>query len=461
MRKGDIEATRDKVISLNEVSRQEVKFGQRVLPIIKNGQLRHYIYIIEEDRYGNKKNSVYSDYFFSRVLGKSMLNLSLNTKKNFNARFIVMFLNYIFNEKNDTISNIEDLTIDHVRDFLERYSSGELGRNKQNKEGKTQWKGANTALDAGNAITRFCYWLVTARGKNRRLIFKMKFIAKSDFEIITSYKKNKYTGKKEQIQSLNLLCDYERNGNKVTRKKVVTATMYLIVSLIEVAKSNDPMMVFPIALGAFVGLRQGEVGQMHRGRMIHVKNSKINDCYINLKADYVLRDDGKYIGNIKVKREQPIYPVFLDVVNTAYNQHLHLLETEGYDTHIHGALLIDSKAKAMAYSTYADRFKRLVEILKINLLELAELYNDENAIKAYHTLTEEDTEFTHHSLRHFYTQQIDKLEKNLVVTQYYRGDGSEKSQMAYKGNMASAEGIKMVQSWFLEELKKLGIKSIL
>ncbi|MDD7286053.1 MAG: hypothetical protein PUG89_00185 [Succinivibrio sp.] len=461
MRKGDIEATRDKVISLNEVSRQEVKFGQRVLPIIKNGQLRYYIFIIEEDRYGNKKDSVYSDYFFSKVLGKSMLNLSLNTKKNFHARFIVMFLNYIFNEMDDAISNIEDLTIDHVRDFLERYSSGQLGRNKCNKEGKNQWKSVNTALDAGIAITRFCYWLVTTRDKNRRLVFKMKFIDKSDFEIVTSYKKNKYTGKKEQVKSLNLLCDYERNSNKVTRKKVVTATMYLIASLIEVAQSNDPMMVFPIVLGAFVGMRQGDVGQMHRGRMVHVKNSKINDCYINLKADYALRDDGKYIGNIKVKREQPIYPVFLDVVNTAYNQHLHLLETEGYDTHIHGALLIDSKGKAMAYSTYADRFKRLVEILRINLLELAELYNDEEAIKAYDTLTEEDTEFTHHSLRHFYTQQIDKLEKNLVVTQYYRGDGSEKSQMAYKGNMASAEGIKMVQSWFLEELKKLGIKSIL
>ena len=153
--------------------------------------------------------------------------------------------------------------------------------------------------------------------------------------------------------------------------------------------------------------------------------------------------------------------MFLDIVNTAYNRHLHLLETEGYDTHIHGALIIDNKAKAMAYSTYGDRFKRLVEILKINLLELAELYNDEDAIRAYHTLTEEDTEFTHHSLRHFYTQQIDKLEKNLIVTQYYRGDTSKESQNAYKGNMASAEGIKMVQLWFLEELKRLGIESIL
>ena len=137
MKENDNKEARDNVINLNEASRQELKFGLRVLPIIKNGQLRHYIYIIEEDRYGNKKNSVYSDYFFSRVLGKSMLNLSLNTKKNFNARFIVMFLNYIFNEMDDAISNIEDLTIDHVRDFLERYSSGQLGRNKCNKDDLT------------------------------------------------------------------------------------------------------------------------------------------------------------------------------------------------------------------------------------------------------------------------------------------------------------------------------------
>ena len=461
MIKNYTEKSMGEVISLNGLNKEQSKFGLRILPIMKNGQLRHYIFIIEEDRYGRKKNSVYSDYFFGMILGKSMLNLSLNTKKNFHARFIVMFLNYIFNEMDDAISNIEDLTIDHVKDFLERYSSGELGRSKYNKDGKIQWKGANTALDAGNAITRFCYWLVTARGKNRRLIFKMKFIVKSDFEITISYKKNKYTGKKEQVKSLNLLCDYERNNNKVERKKVVTATMYLVASMIEVAQSNDPMMVFPIVLGAFVGLRRGDVVQMHRGRMVEVKNSKINDCYINLKANCALRDDGKNVGNIKIKREQPIYPVFLDVINTAYSQHMHLLETQGYDTHIHGALLIDDRGKAMTYDTYNDRFKRLTEILKINLLEIAELYNDEDAIKAYEILTEEDTEFTHHSLRHFYTQQIDKLEKNLIVTQYYRGDTSSESQNCYKGNMASAEGIKMVQTWFLEELKKLGVKSIL
>lgn len=225
-------------------------------------------------------------------------------------------------------------------------------------------------------------------------------------------------------------------------------------------ETYDPMMVFPIVLGAFVGLRQGDVSQMHRGRMVEVKSSKVNDCYIDLRADYSLRDDGKYVGNIKVKREQPIYPVFLEVVNKAYRQHLQLLKAEGYDTHIHGALLIDNNGKAMTYGTYYDRFQKLVEILKISLIEIAELYDDTEAIKAYEIITEKDTEFTHHSLRHFYTQQIDKLEKNLVVTQYYRGDTSSESQNAYKGNMASIEGIKMVQGWFLDELKKLGVKNI-
>lgn len=460
MIKNNIETTIGKVINLNEVNKEEYKFMMKVLPIIKNGEQRHYIFIVEEDRYGNKKNSIYSDYFFSKVLGKSMLNLSLNTRKNFHARFIVMFLNYIFYEIDDAISNIEDLTIDNVKDFLERYSCGELGRHSCNKEGKTKWKNSDTALDAGTAITRFCYWLVTARGKNKRLLFKMKFINKSDFEVRISYKKNRHNGKKEEIKSLNLLCDYERTRNLVKRKKVITATMYMISSLIEVAKSNDPMMVFPIVLGAFVGLRQGDVSQMHRGRMVEVKSSKVNDCYIDLRADYSLRDDGKYVGNIKVKREQPIYPVFLEVVNKAYRQHLQLLKAEGYDTHIHGALLIDNNGKAMTYGTYYDRFQKLVEILKISLIEIAELYDDTEAIKAYEIITEKDTEFTHHSLRHFYTQQIDKLEKKLVVTQYYRGDTSSESQNAYKGNMASIEGIKMVQGWFLDELKKLGVKNI-
>ena len=289
----------------------------------------------------------------------------------------------------------------------------------------------------------------------------MKFISRSDFEIITSYKRCRYSSKKKEVKSLKILCDYERTRNSIKRKKVVTATMYMIASLIEVANSTDKMMVFPIVLGAFVGLRQGDVCQMHRGRMVEVKKSRINDCYIDLRVDCALRDDGRYVGNIKVKREQPIYPVFLDIVNEAYAQHLELLQAKGYDTHIHGALLIDNNGKAMAYSTYYDRYQKLVEILKKSLLDIAESYNDTNAIKAYEILTEKDTEFTHHSLRHFYTQQIDKLEKNLIVTQYYRGDNSSESQNDYKGNMASSEGIKMVQEWFLDELNKLGIKSIL
>ncbi|NGT78858.1 hypothetical protein [Clostridium perfringens] len=461
MIKMDIEKNMGKVINLDEINRKDSRFMMKVLPIIKSCEQRHYFFIVEKDIYGNKRNSIYSDYFFSEVLGESMLNLSFNTKKNFHARFIVMFLNYILHEMVDAISNIEDLTIDNVKDFLERYSCGEIGRKSYSKVNGSQWKSSETALDAGTAITKFCYWLVTGRDKDKKLRFKMKFISRSDFEIITSYKRCRYSSKKKEVKSLKILCDYERTRNSIKRKKVVTATMYMIASLIEVANSTDKMMVFPIVLGAFVGLRQGDVCQMHRGRMVEVKKSRINDCYIDLRVDCALRDDGRYVGNIKVKREQPIYPVFLDIVNEAYAQHLELLQAKGYDTHIHGALLIDNNGKAMAYSTYYDRYQKLVEILKKSLLDIAESYNDTNAIKAYEILTEKDTEFTHHSFRHFYTQQIDKLEKNLIVTQYYRGDNSSESQNDYKGNMASSEGIKMVQKWFLDELNKLGIKSIL
>lgn len=458
--KMDNEKNMGKVIKLDEINREEDRFMMKVLPIIKSGEQRHYFFILEKDIYGNKRNSIYSDYFFSEILGKSMLNLSFNTKKNFHARFIVMFLNYIFDEMVDAISNIEDLTIDNVKEFLQRYSCGEIGR-IATKVNNNHWKNADTALDAGKSITLFCYWLVTSKDKSKRLRFKMKFISQSDFEIIPSYKKSRYNAKKEEVKRLKLLCDFERTRNSVKRKKVVTATMYLIASLIEVANSTDKMMVFPIVLGAFVGLRQGEVCQIYRGRMVEVKSSKINDGYIDLKVECALREDGKYVGNIKVKREQPIYPVFLDIVNEAYAQHLELLQAKGYDTHIHGALLIDNNGRAMSYSVYYTKYKELVEILKENLLDIAEKHNDVNAIRAYELLTEKDTEFTHHSLRHFYTQQIDKLEKNLIVTQYYRGDESTESQNDYKGNMASSEGIKMVHEWYLDELKQLGIKSIL
>lgn len=441
-----------KLVNINEVDIEKPRFMLKILPIIKNGEQREYLYIVHKDKCGNKINSPFSNYFFDKVLGKSMKNLSLNTKKNFHGRFIVMFLNYVFYDGEDVVTCIEDLKIEHIQGFLEKYSCGEIGRSKDRK-----WKSANTALDAGDAISKFCYWIITAKDKNRINSFKMKYIKKSDFDIAVYYKKNKYNDKTEEVRRVDRICDFEVSKASHERKKVTRANLYIVKSLVEVARANDPMMVFPVVLGAFVGLRQGEVTQMHRGRIVSFKPYDVlKDCYINLLSESMLREDGKYTGNIKVKRKQPVYPVFLPVIDSVYRQHLKLLQSSNNDTHIHSALLIDNNGKAMTYSTYHRRFQELVEKLKMSLLELSEIDGDENAMFAYEILTEPDTCLTHHSLRHFYTHQIDNLEKNLIVTQYYRGDSSVSSQNDYKGNMASVEGIKMVQQWFYDELKNFG-----
>lgn len=451
-----IKNTDSSVIELNDIDKQQPRFMLKVLPIIKNGDMRKYLYIIHKDKYGRKTNSAFSSYFFDSVLGKSMRNLSINTKKNFHGRFINMFLNYVFYDGEDTINRIEELTVDHIQEFLEKYSCGEIGRPVANR-----WKSADTALDAGDAISKFVYWLTTAKRKDKHLLFKMENICKNDFNISTTYKKNKYNDKKEEVKKVNRICEFEVTRSKQERKKVTRANLYIVKSLVEIARTNDPMMVFPIILGAFIGLRQGEVTQMHRGRIISFKPQDVlKDCYINLLSESMLRDDGKYVGNIKVKRKQPVYPVFLPIIDSAYRQHLKLLQSLGYDSHIHGAILIDNKGNAMSYTTYARRFQEIVEKLKLNLLELSEVYNDEDAGLAYSILTEPDTYLTHHSLRHFYTHQIDELEKNLIVTEYYRGDTAVSSQNDYKGNMASIDGIKTVQNWFYNELTKYGWNEI-
>lgn len=46
MIKNNIETTIGKVINLNEVNKEEYKFMMKVLPIIKNGEQRHYIFIV-------------------------------------------------------------------------------------------------------------------------------------------------------------------------------------------------------------------------------------------------------------------------------------------------------------------------------------------------------------------------------------------------------------------------------
>lgn len=432
---------------LNMIDR---RYFQKSISIIVNGVKREYVYICNRNKQGVFEISVYSNYFFDKLLGRSLINTSINTKKNFHGNFIVKFLNFIFFDSENKIKDIRDLKQELVAEFLEKYSTGMVGN--ESREG---WKSKDTALDAGYIITRFVYWLCTSKYNNTNR-FKLRYIKYNDFNKKKISIKNKYNRTTKEIQRLDIMVDYQINNGKKIRKKVTTASLYIIKCLVEISMKHDPMMTFGIILGAFVGLRQGEVTQMHRGRIRTFQPYDVmKGCTIDLLEDFMLRSDGKSVGNIKIKRKQPVYEAFLPIISNSYQTHLNLLEEKGFDGNLYGAIMIDNKGNAMTSRTYQVRFANLVSIL-LRTLEDEALNGKELAIRDYDILQQQN--LTHHSLRYFYTQYLDELEKNLVVIQYYRGDKSVQSQGVYKGYMSTINGIKEIQNSFYDELKELGWK---
>lgn len=441
------EKREDNVILLSKIDR---RYFQKRVSLIINGKKREYIYICNRNKEGKFEISIYSNYFFDKVLGKSLINTSINTKKNLHGNFIVRFLNYIFFDSENKIEEITDLKQELILEFLERYSTGTL-----DDENRNGWKSKDSALGAGHVITRFVYWLCTTKDNNKNL-FKLRYIKYSDFNKTTVLIKNKYNKTTKEVRHLDTMVDYQVNSGQNERAKVTTASLYTIKCLVEIAMKHDPMMTIGIILGAFVGLRQGEITQLHRGRIKTFKPFDVmKGCTINLLEDSMLRSDGKSVGNIKIKRKQPVYEAFLPIISHSYQKHLNLLEEKGFDGNIYGAIMIDNRGNAMTSRTYQGRFSNLVEIL-LRALQDEALSGNKLAIKDYDILQQQN--LTPHSLRHFYTQYLNKFENNLVVIQHYRGDNSVKSQGVYKGHMSTISGIKKIQDSFYGELKKLGWK---
>ena len=429
-------------------------FFIKVVPQIVNDELREYVYICKRNENGLASLTYYSGFFFAKVCDRNMINLATNTKLNAYGRYIVTFLNYIFYESEDKIVDIRDLKLDLVNEYLEKHSRGSLANQKRG------WKNKGVADEAAMAITYFIYWLTTSRINNRKTL-GLKYIKNSLFKTEKYLSYNPHTGSRKEKERLKSIGVYQTTQDNKSRKKVVTANLFSIKALIDISKKNDPMMTFGIVLGAFVGLREGGIVQMTKDRISpYSPLNVLEGCSIDLYNNNMTRGDGKGMGSIKISRKQPVYEAFLQIFDKAYSEHLELLKKLGYDKNKYGALFIDDKGHAMSPRTYLNRFYRLVKIMKNVFLDEA-LAGNIYAAKEYEKLIDADNRLTPHSLRHFYTQTIEKLEKDLLVVQYYRGDNAIESQEVYKGNMSSVEGLERVTNSMKEELEKYGFDSII
>lgn len=424
---------------------KKIEFKTRRITMPIGGRLIPFLLIQQK---GSSEVHIFSDFLFDKMGNFCLKNKSYNTKKNFHLSYIIRFLNFIFNDSDTPINKIEDLTLDMVEEFLHKFSTGTLKGDKGDK-----WRSMSTVKKANYSISHFVYWLWWKRekGTNRRM-FKMNHISKGDFNFTTKNTKvkgssGKYTSRQEEILDYvvePMMLDLHRYRNKVT-----DAGTYSISRLIDVARLKDPMITFGIVLGAFAGLRIGDIVQLHAGAIKGVETQNAG-CWIDLTDSVRLRSDLVSVGFVKKNRKQPIHEGCSKIIREFYLEHLTTLEEMGLHNNKYGALFLNNNGTAMTEKMYARRFDTLVSSLE-------QLIKEDVARGVKEAIREDDImaddKITPHSLRHYYAQLIKKAEQNKLVVKYYLQHESIDTQEVYT-KASTQEGIRAIENVIYSEILK-------
>lgn len=432
----------ENVVQLRNYRKRE--FFYKVVKYTINDELKYYVCIFEK---GNFEPLYYSKYFRDKILGFSLKNKSINTIRNFHLTFIVRFLNFIFNDSKTKIDKIEDLTFEMVEEFLDKFSQGDL---QGDREG--EWKSKDTVNRATYAISNFVYWLWQKKDAiTSKKIFKMKYIKEKDFEfnIITKRSRSGYVSREKK--QLSNIAEPNVTSRLRKRAKVVDAGDYTVTTLIYLSEKNDPMLTFGIVLGAYLGLRVGDIVQLHEGRIKDMYEGKLFGGYFDFAYDTVLRSDNVTTGGIKTKRYLPVYPGCTNVIYYYYKKHIEYLKLKGLYPNKYGALFMNEDGYAMTDKIYMRRFNALNKMLELALLEEASSGKLE-AIREQQIMV--NNKITPHSLRHYYKQLIETCELNPCIIQYYMAHKSIESQKEYKSAKSTKEGIRKCQDKIYSTIKR-------
>ena len=418
-----------KVINLisNEDYKNKIKdfrFGMRKLHIEdENGLISEHVFIVLENR---KRHSM-TITAYSRYLLVELRNRRLKTVE-LHAKFIIMFLNYLFFDQyeNFKVKSILDLKIEYGELFLRDYASGKIGGAEKTK---------STVQATEGILNRFY----------RHLFYELKDkgfrnIKKKDFETNTymaqrSKSRRISSGTKTKYKNLFKVV----YPNKVPPLKVKSISVFAISELLRVCDIYYPRLKLAVCLQAFAGLRIGEVCNV-KLENIHYASSgnELTHFAIDLREKRRMRDDDVNVGEIKRRRLQPIYPGFLPIITKVFNEHMQLFRPQ---EHKYGALFLNRDGEAMTSDSYGKIFiNRLIMLLVERLSRM----DDFRALSEMKILT--TGKVSPHILRHFFTQYIARVATNPFEIALYRGDSSLDSAITYlSGSNLMDDRIKQIQ----------------
>ena len=229
--------------------------------------------------------------------------------------------------------------------------------------------------------------------------------------------------------------------------------------LVQLATIHDPMIAFGIILQLSAGLRPSCVTNIRRedspvstmpGISMSYIGSAVSGIKLDLTHEYVLRSDGVSVGRIKREREVMVYKEFIEEVVTAYRYHLRLLANTHCEEQ-YKPMFVARNGKAMTYSNYAKRVKRLVyTYLK------PELYDSEDPILSSFAHALDSRRWAPHTLRHCFTVRLVLEGLDVAQVQMYRGDSSPESAIAYVKSKGELERqVRFAHQKAIEEMASL------
>ena len=426
---GDIQKLKNEYIFMNKPVRV----------LTENGEGRTYpcISLFEKATDFLVYPTGYERYLCPLFKGELLKGTTLDSR----AYAVCHFLNFIL-WKTD-VEAIHECTLNTIRDFLVYLKSEKQANN--------------------NSWTRYRDYVV-------------------DF-LVLYYEANKdvlsfsYAG--EDLQSVSIAWDEKRkrrgvavkkaslhvNPPRTTHKKNRALPEGYLEFLLSEAKKYAPDLALGIALGAYAGLREGEVVNLTCSsiKLKYKGFGRLDAIEIDLMdgAPFFKRWRGKTNpGSIKKNRIQRVYPDFIKDISEMYEEHLLDMETKGIDTGTDSPLFVNKRGDPMTVKSYTVRIKELfydsfLPHLKENCI-VSGTYGDNAAfIETY------ENEYPGaHAFRHWFTMYLlTKARLTSGEIMKWRGDSSQESMNEYIHENADMIALYRENSYRFQEqiLEDIGI----
>ena len=222
----------------------------------------------------------------------------------------------------------------------------------------------------------------------------------------------------------------------IHKKNRVLVDGYLDLLLYE-AKKYAPDITLGIALGAYAGLREGEVVNVTCGRIKTLRRGF--GMIAGIEID--LTDEAPFFkswskktdpGAIKKNRIQKVYNDFIAEIKDLYDYHIALMEQKGFDTGKNAPLFVNKQGNPMTVQTYSDRIKKLFYERFLPSLKKSCERQGTYADNAAFIETYEIEYPGAHMFRHWFTMYLltkAKLTSGEIMK--WRGDSSQESMNDY------------------------------